>query len=278
MNQRGLFVTTKTREMREAGRSTPFSLFIRKIPELDSHLGWRNYNIDFVWADDNTDRYLLLEEKRFGSIVKYGQAKVFGYVDKGLSLDPNYYGFHVLKLEKELPIGWRDKIEDLASFLEKCGKEPSEGKMWLDGREITLDELIDRMRAENVDQRRTHHHKLPALDVTEANRLATAATWPAWNTVEGPNKRNDDPHDSYLDRFTAGLTIQESARMRAIESLFPQLQRFVSAGPMPGALHLRDLAGAISLARPNVYFDSPIRYRPDMWVKDHGDFWRKARG
>jgi hypothetical protein len=143
---------------------------------------------------------------------------------------------------------------------------------------LKLDELIDRMRAENLDQRRTRHHQLPPLDVAEANRLATAATWPAWNTVEGPRKRSDDPHDSYLDRFTAGLTIQELARMRAIESLFPQLQRFVNAGPMPGALHLRDLTSAISLARPTIYFDSPIRYRPDMWVKDHGDFWRKARG
>ena len=142
---------------------------------------------------------------------------------------------------------------------------------------LKLDELIDRMRAENVDQRRTRHHQLPVLDVAEANRLATAATWPAWNTVEGPSRRSDDPHDSYLDRFTAGLTIQELTRMRAIENLFPQLQRFVGAGPIPGALHLRDLAGAISLARPNVYCDSPIRYRSEMWVKDHGDFWRKRR-
>jgi hypothetical protein len=97
-----------------------------------------------------------------------------------------------------------------------------------------LDELIDRMRAENTDQRRASHHDLRPLEVFEANKLATAATWPAWNTVEGPNGRSDDPSDSYLDRFTAGLTAEEMARMRAIEDYFTAFKRSSTAARRQG--------------------------------------------
>ena len=42
-----------------------------------------------------------------------------------------------------------------------------------------LDDMIDRMRAEDKSQRRSGHHELPPLDVAEAHRLATAAVWPS---------------------------------------------------------------------------------------------------
>jgi hypothetical protein len=140
-----------------------------------------------------------------------------------------------------------------------------------------LDELIDRIRAENIDQRRSSHNSLRPLEVAEANQLAVAATWPAWNAVEGPKARSDDPGDWYLDRFTAGITPEEAARMKAIEGLFHRLQAFVNAGPTPGPITLRDLAQSVSAARPNVCCDLPIRYRPEMWVRDGVSLWRKRR-
>lgn len=138
-------------------------------------------------------------------------------------------------------------------------------------------ELVNRMRAENTDQRRASHHDLRRLDVVQANQLMTAATWPAWNTIEGPSRRTDDPKDRYLDRFTAGVTAEETARMKAIERIYGHFQRFADAGPAPPSESLRDLAKSISEIRPNLYCEMPIRYRPEMWVQDGGGFWRKRR-
>jgi hypothetical protein len=134
------------------------------------------------------------------------------------------------------------------------------------------------MRAENTEQRRAGHYRLEPLSVAEAHQLATAAVWPAWNAVEGPQQRSDDPQDHYFDRFTAGLTVEEAARMRAIERLFEQFQSFVKAGPAPGPGSLRALAQAASQARPTVTCDLPIRYRSEMWVDDGTGRWRKQRG
>jgi hypothetical protein len=140
-----------------------------------------------------------------------------------------------------------------------------------------LETLIDRMRAENTDQKRAGHHQLQPLDVSEAHLLATAAVWPPWNAVEGPQRRSDDPQDRYYDRFTSGLTAEEVARMRQIETLFGRFQSFVNAGPAPGADSLRALAQAASMARPILSSCLPIRYRQDMWVSDGGGLWRKSR-
>ena len=110
-----------------------------------------------------------------------------------------------------------------------------------DRNQLDLEALIDRMRAENTQQKRAGHAHLNPLDVAEAHRLATAAVWPAWNAVEGPQRRSDDPQDRYFDRFTSGLTAEEAARMRVIESLFGNFQAFVNSGPAPGPGSLRAL-------------------------------------
>jgi hypothetical protein len=140
-----------------------------------------------------------------------------------------------------------------------------------------LDGLIDRMRAENTSQRRAGHNELRQLDVAEAHRLATAAVWPAWNAVEGPQHRIDDPRDRYFDRFTSGLTVEEAARMKAIEALFADFQRFINAGFEPGPVSLRALADAVSRVRPIVSCDMPIRYRAELWVDEGNGRWRKRR-
>jgi hypothetical protein len=146
-----------------------------------------------------------------------------------------------------------------------------------DRNQPNLDALIDRMRAANTDQRRASHNCLLPITVAEAHQLATAAVWPAWNAVEGPQRRSDDPQNRYFDRFTPGLTAEEANRMRAIETLFHDFEAFINAGPAPGPVSLRTLAQAASTARLNVYCDSPIRYRPEMWVQVGPDIWRKPR-
>jgi hypothetical protein len=140
-----------------------------------------------------------------------------------------------------------------------------------------VDALIERMRAENTGQKRASHYNLRPLDVSEAHQLATAAVWPAWNAIEGPQRRSDDPQDRYFDRFTSGLTADEAARMRAIEALFGPLRALVNAGPAPGPRSLRAFAQAASGARSTLCCDLPLRFRPEMWVDDGAGLWRKRR-
>lgn len=65
--------------------------------------------------------------------------------------------------------------------------------------------------------------------------------------------------------------------MQTIERLFHRFQAFAGTGPAPGSLALRDLTEAVLAARPALRCDLPIRYRPEMWVKDGGGLWRKRR-
>ncbi len=146
-----------------------------------------------------------------------------------------------------------------------------------DRNQPSVESLIQRMRADNTGQRRAGHTQLRPLDVAEAHQLATAAVWPAWNAVEGPQRRSDDPQDRYLDRFTCGLSAEEAARMAAIEALFGRLRAFADAGPRPGPAALRTLAQAAAEARMAVFCDLPIRFRPEMWVNDGTGLWRKQR-
>lgn len=141
---------------------------------------------------------------------------------------------------------------------------------------VNLDELVDRIRAENVTQRRAEHNPLKPLDVVEANQLAAAAVWPAWDVVEGPSARSDDTRDESLDRFTAGLTNNELGQMRGIDRLFTAFSTFVKAGLGPGATSTKALSQAMATERPAVARDLPIRFRTEMWIKD-GLAWRKRR-
>lgn len=142
------------------------------------------------------------------------------------------------------------------------------------------DNLIDRIRAESTAQRRAGHHYLQPLADDEVLRLQTAAVWPAWNTVEGPDKdcRSDDPGEHQVDRFTHGLTAEQVTRTREAELLFRPFQLFVAAGPAPGPNSLGALAGSAARARPFLGGDSPIRYSSDIWIKDPSTGkWHKRR-
>ena len=140
-----------------------------------------------------------------------------------------------------------------------------------------LDGLVDRIRAARADLRRAGHNVLMPLTVAESNQLGTAAVWPAWNIVEGPANRSDDPQDRDLDRFTAGLTAEEMGRMRAIETLYGALRVFVGAGPAPGASAMRSVGEAAQMARNVLNVNRPIRFRADLWEQGPDRRWKKRR-
>ena len=152
-------------------------------------------------------------------------------------------------------------------------------------REFDIDNLIDRIRAQESDQKRAGHAPVKPLDEVEVYYLQTAVIWPPWNAVEGPENRADDPNkgrpgslgrgqfrDQDFDSFTLGLSPQEAARVATIEMLFRQFKAFLES--VPGPESLRSLAKAASHARPILACDFPIRFNPEMWVKDTAG-WRK---
>jgi hypothetical protein len=152
--------------------------------------------------------------------------------------------------------------------------------------EFDIDSLIDRIRAQESDQKRGGPPPRP-LDMGEFTRLQIAIVWPPWNAVEGPANRADDPsrdrpstlgrgefRDKDFDRFTIGLTPQDAARTAMIDMLFREFKCFLST--QPGAESLGALAKAAARARSVLARDAPIPFDPKMWIKDAGG-WRKRQ-
>lgn len=136
--------------------------------------------------------------------------------------------------------------------------------MLCDSRFAHVDTLLDRLRRNQ-------------LTVVECNVLEETAVWAAWNVVDGPKNRSDDPHDTYLDRFTFGVTREEFARMDVIEGLYGAFEHF-NRLVQPTAGDLRVLAETLKLARLSLGpVERPIPFRPDMWEKETDGRWRKRR-
>lgn len=126
-----------------------------------------------------------------------------------------------------------------------------------------VDALLDRMRKNE-------------LTVPEGGLLCETAVWSAWNIVEGPRLRSDDPRGAGLDRFTFGVTPEEFRRMHTIEILYGDLQRFLAA-PTADPATLRALTDSLVVPRRTFAFvDRPIPFRPEMWELEHG-YWHKRR-
>lgn len=122
-----------------------------------------------------------------------------------------------------------------------------------------LERIADRLRTDPSAPRRAGHNPLAPLSVPELTEVHRSVIWPAWDVVEGPAQRGDDPGDYYMDRFTAGLQADETLQMRAIEALFPALEVAANSGPSAA------LTSSISAARNALNRPTPIRFRADMW-------------
>lgn len=108
-------------QQRRDSHSTEFGLWLRDQKEIDSGLGYVATNIDYLWRNYKTGKWMLIEEKRYGRKAKYPQTALFELLDKACQLDNNYYGFHYLIFENT---------------------SPDDGKIFLDNKEITKDELL----------------------------------------------------------------------------------------------------------------------------------------
>jgi hypothetical protein len=135
-----------------------------------------------------------------------------------------------------------------------------------------VDELVDRMRAE-TGQRIAGHNPLKVLDRGDILLLNSTVAFPAWDLVEGPKARSDDPQQRF-DRFRVGLKPEELRRMTVLERLNDQLSRFVAAPMAP----LDALSQAMAMAANDLKMvREPIRFRSEMWVRNAvTQKWSKA--
>ena len=113
-----------TRQRNDA-HSTEFGLWLRVQPAIDSKLGFVATNIDYVWENYKTRKWMIIEEKRHGATVTWSQGKQFKRLDDACQGAPGYCGFHVLRFEKT---------------------SPDDGKIWLNDIEITKDALLAFLR------------------------------------------------------------------------------------------------------------------------------------
>lgn len=116
-----------TRE-RNDSHSTEFGLWVREQSDLDSFKGYRNYNLDSVWwlkegFAEMPIAWMLIEEKRFLSECSADQKLTYQWLHRKLQSlnDPTYYGINLLQFENT---------------------SPEDGKIYLDKKEATKQELI----------------------------------------------------------------------------------------------------------------------------------------
>lgn len=102
--------------------STEFGLWLRKIPEISSELGYIATNIDFFWKNYKTGYFMLIEEKRYMSDVRYFQHKIFEQLHQAFKCNNQYKGFHLIQFENT---------------------NPEDGKTYINRKEVTTKQLID---------------------------------------------------------------------------------------------------------------------------------------
>ena len=83
--------------------STEFGLWLRSQKQLDQRLGYLTTNLDYIWGNYNKQKWMLIEEKRYGSALRQAQMDMIELVDKCCRADPRYQGFHFLQFENTSP-------------------------------------------------------------------------------------------------------------------------------------------------------------------------------
>lgn len=109
-------------QQRRDNHSTEFGIWLRNQPEIDSNKGFVATNIDYVWRNYKTGEWMLIEEKRYGGLPKTYQEQLFKLLDWCCKHHPKYKGFKILQFENT---------------------SPDDGRIVLDGKQITKEELIN---------------------------------------------------------------------------------------------------------------------------------------
>ena len=98
---------------------TDFGSWLRSSEPLSSSNGYVTSDIDYVWNDYNSNKFMFIEEKCNMATSDFSQSKTFKLVRSSIN-NSNFYGFHLIQFENT---------------------NPSNGKVYLDGEEIPEEQL-----------------------------------------------------------------------------------------------------------------------------------------
>jgi hypothetical protein len=117
-------------QQRRDDKSTEFGIWLRQQKQIDSSLGFIASNLDYIWSNYKTGQWMLIEEKRYGSVVKRYQSELFCKVHMACKGASGYCGFHVIIFENT---------------------SPDDGKIFLDETEIDKKQLFDFLKFIPID-------------------------------------------------------------------------------------------------------------------------------
>ncbi len=122
--------TRMTRQEQTGKRNLDFSKWVRvNLP--DSYDGYRVSDLDWVLANVDTKKIMLLEQKNYGGKCRKWQRLLFADIDRWISTgiritDPDweYLGFHTVVFGNT---------------------SPDNGQIWFDGQRITKEQLTHKL-------------------------------------------------------------------------------------------------------------------------------------
>lgn len=104
------------------------------VSSINSLLQYNATNLDYIWSEQC--RFILLEEKRYCSEIRYAQSRAFAWMDRALlssAESENYGGFYIITFERTNP---EDGSMWLERFFPQAGRDS--GK-----REIKIPEFME---------------------------------------------------------------------------------------------------------------------------------------
>lgn len=85
------------------GKYSDFSEWLRKQPEISSEIGFITTDIDFLWRNYKTGKWMILEKKTHGGIVERWQGEFLQLLDCLGVHDPLYKGVYLVRFENTTP-------------------------------------------------------------------------------------------------------------------------------------------------------------------------------
>lgn len=123
---------------RNDDKGTEFGDWLRAQDEIDSYKGYWASNLDYIWYNKHTKKWILIEEKRYKSGLTGTQKALFKIIKACAKTDPNYCGFYLIQFERT---------------------SPEDGRIWINSDLITKVELtqflIDIVSQEDQSKYRT---------------------------------------------------------------------------------------------------------------------------
>lgn len=113
---------TKPTRKRNDKHSTEFGLWLREQKEISSNIGYIATNLDYIWENYKTGEWMLIEEKRYKADVTKCQKTQYKNLFKNITKSKYFKGIHLLQFEKT---------------------SPEDGKIFLNRKEITKEQLIN---------------------------------------------------------------------------------------------------------------------------------------